>query len=96
MTQFNQLTVCVLTVGRLVNVDEHMRAFIQTKSNLAPMGKPQAFGLDPVGGFSWLGDCAVTIEELLDGKNPRKAPGNSNWQKPTSWDCSPTAMSCLM
>ena len=58
----------VLTVGRLVNVDENMRAFIQTKSNLAPTGKPQAFGLDPVGGFCWLGDYNITIEELLDGK----------------------------
>jgi hypothetical protein len=58
----------VLTVGRLVNVDENMRAFIQTKSNLAPTGMPQAFGLDPVGGFCWLGDYNITIEELLDGK----------------------------
>ena len=65
----------VLTVGRLVNVDEHMRAFIQTKSNLAPTGKPQAFGLDPVGGFCWLGDCDVTIEELLDGKKTEKGAG---------------------
>jgi hypothetical protein len=62
----------VLTVGRLVNVDENIRAFIQTKSNLAPTGKPQAFGLDPVGGFSWLGDCDVTIDELLDGKKSDK------------------------
>jgi len=62
----------VLTVGRLVNVDENMRAFIQTKSNLAPTGKPQAFGLDPVSGFGWLGDCDVTIEELLDGKKELK------------------------
>jgi len=61
----------VLTVGRL-DVDENMRAFIQTKSNLAPAGKPQAFGLDPVGGFCWLGDCDVTIEELLDGKKEDK------------------------
>jgi hypothetical protein len=58
----------VLTVGRLANMDENMRAFIQTKSNLAPTGKPQAFGLDPVSGFLWLGDCEVTIDELLDGK----------------------------
>ena len=65
----------VLTVGRLVNVDENMRAFIQTKSNLAPTGKPQAFGLDPVGGFGWLGDCDVTIEELLDGKKSDKSLG---------------------
>jgi len=63
----------VLTVGRLVNVDENMRAFIQTKSNLAPTGKPQAFGLDPVSGFGWLGDCDVTIDELLDGKKEQKS-----------------------
>jgi len=62
----------VLTVGRLVNVDENMRAFIQTKSNLAPTGKPQAFGLDPVSGFCWLGDCNITIEEMLDGKKEEK------------------------
>jgi len=62
----------VLTVGRLVNVDEDMRAFIQTKSNLAPTGKPQAFGLSPIGGFCWLGDCDVTIDELLDGKKSDK------------------------
>ena len=63
----------VLTVGRLVNVDENMRAFIQTKSNLAPTGKPQAFGLDPTNGFCWLGDCEVTIDELLDGKKSEKS-----------------------
>ena len=49
-----------------------MRAFIQTKSNLAPTGKPQSFVLDPQTGFSWLGDCEVTIEELLDGKKAEK------------------------
>ena len=63
----------VLTVGRLVNVDENMRAFIQTKSNLAPTGKPQSFGLDPVGGFCWLGECDITIDELLDGKKEEKS-----------------------
>ena len=50
-----------------------MRAFIQTKSNLAPTGKPQAFALDPVSGFLWLGDCDITIEELLDGKKAEKS-----------------------
>ena len=63
----------VLTVGRLVDMDENMRAFIQTKSNLAPAGKPQAFALDPVSGFLWLGDCDITIEELLDGKKEQKS-----------------------
>lgn len=54
----------VLTVGR---IDEHTRAFVQTKSNLAPAGKPQAFKLDPTAGFMWLGDIAITAEELLSG-----------------------------
>ena len=62
----------VLTVGRLANTDENTRAFIQTKSNLAPTGKQQSFGLDPVSGFRWLGDCDVTIDELLDGKKAEK------------------------
>jgi len=62
----------VLTVGRLVDVDENMRAFIQTKCNIAPTGKPQAFGLDPIGGLCWFGDYNITIGELLDGKKPDK------------------------
>jgi len=62
----------VLTVGRLVDADENTRAFIQTKSNLAPVGKPQSFALDPIGGFKWLGDCNVTIKELLEGKKEDK------------------------
>ena len=71
----------VLTVGRLTNVDENMRAFIQTKSNLAPTGKPQAFALDPVSGFLWLGDCEVTIDELLDGKKTDKSASQRDLAK---------------
>ena len=56
----------VLTVGR-INVDEHMRAFVHGKSNLAPCGSSIAFGLDPKTGFCWLGEHDVTMEELLRG-----------------------------
>jgi len=59
----------VLTLG-CTNIDENIHAIIQNKSNLAPAGKPQAFGLDTISGFTWMGDCDVTIDELL-GK-PKK------------------------
>lgn len=57
----------VLTVGKLP-LDESMRAIVHTKSNLAPLGKSQAFGLDENGNFSWLGDCDATVDEVMSGK----------------------------
>ena len=57
----------VLTVGKLP-LDENMRAIVHTKSNLAPLGKSQAFGLDDDGGFCWLGNCDATIDEVMSGK----------------------------
>jgi hypothetical protein len=39
-----------------------MRAFCYAKSNLAPLGKPQAFGLDENGNFCWHGDGGGTID----------------------------------
>jgi len=57
----------VLTVGR-INIDENMRAVAHGKSNLAPPGPSLAFGLDPIGGFSWLGEHDITIDELLGNK----------------------------
>jgi hypothetical protein len=57
----------VLTVGKLP-LDESMRAIVHTKSNLAPLGKSQAFGLDENGGFCWLGDCDATVDEVMSGK----------------------------
>ena len=56
----------VLTVGR-IPLDEDMRAFVQIKNNLAPIGKSQAFGIDQDGAFCWLGECDATIEDV-DGK----------------------------
>jgi RecA/RadA recombinase len=61
----------VLAVGRL-KTEDTARAFAQTKSNLAPIGKPKSFELNPIRGFNWLGDCDVTIEELLDDKPKRE------------------------
>ena len=61
----------VLTVGRL-DLDDNMRAFVQTKSNLAPVGNPQAFELTSTGGFCWLGDCEISVDELLSGKKEDK------------------------
>jgi RecA-family ATPase len=57
----------VLTVGKLPNDDE-MRAFVHSKSNLAPAGSSQAYGFDEISGFTWLGECEVTLDELLEGK----------------------------
>ena len=60
----------VMTVG-FTGMDD-MRAVVHNKSNLAPPGAPLAFGFDPVNGFIWLGDCDVTIDELLN--SVKKAP----------------------
>ena len=43
----------ILTVGR-TNMGDDIRAIVHNKSNLAPPGASQAFGLDPVGGFCWI------------------------------------------
>ena len=59
----------VLTVGRL-EMDDNMRAFVQIKNNLAPIGSPQAFGLDDAGTFCWLGECDATIDEFDGKKQP--------------------------
>jgi hypothetical protein len=55
----------VLTVGR---IDKNTRAVIQSKSNLAAPGSAIAFELDPVHGFQWLGECDVTVDDILSGK----------------------------
>ena len=57
----------VLTVGKLP-MDENMRAIVHTKSNLAPLGKAQAFGLDENGYFAWLGDCNATVDEVMNDR----------------------------
>jgi hypothetical protein len=44
-----------------------MRAIVHGKSNLAAPGASLAFGLDD-GGFTWLGDYDVTLDEILNAK----------------------------
>ena len=56
----------VLTVGR-IPVDDDMRAIVHNKSNLSPAGSAQAFGLTPDGGFTWLGEYDISIDEILNG-----------------------------
>ncbi|MDR1532956.1 MAG: AAA family ATPase [Clostridiales bacterium] len=67
----------VLTVGKLpldgYQYNAHasvceMRAIVHTKSNLSPLAKAQAFGLDEDGGFCWLGECDATVDEVMSGK----------------------------
>jgi hypothetical protein len=62
----------VLTVGKLP-FDEDMRAFVHSKSNLAPNGDSQAFGFDDVSSFTWLGSCEISVDELLEGKQVKPA-----------------------
>ena len=57
----------VLTVGR-IDTEENMRAIVHNKNSLGPKGVSLAFSLDPVHGFTWRGECDVTIDELLTGK----------------------------
>ncbi len=51
-----------------IDVDENMRALVHNKSNLAPPGVPLTFGLEPAGGFTWLGEYDISIDELLAEK----------------------------
>ena len=57
----------VLTVGK-IGVDENMRAIVQNKSNFSSAGIPQAFELDSSGMFMWMGDCDVTVDDVLNHK----------------------------
>jgi len=45
-----------------------MRAIVHNKSSLAPKGASLAFSLDPAHGFTWQGECDITIDELLGNK----------------------------
>jgi len=66
----------VMTVGK---IDENTRAMVQGKSNLTSPGASQTFGLTSAGGFTWLGECDITIDQLLD---PKKK--DSSGAKPAS------------
>jgi RecA-family ATPase len=57
----------VLTVGKYPD-DEEIRVVVHSKSNLTAPGKPQAFGIDETTDVCWLGECDITLDELLVGK----------------------------
>jgi len=59
----------VLLVGR-VEGEQDIRAVVQIKNNLAAFGHPKAFALSE-GGFRWLGDYEITVEEVLGGIAPK-------------------------
>jgi len=83
----------VLTVGQ-TGMGDDIRAIVHNKSNLAPHGASQTFGLDPgcmgeqrrnaatspVSGFCWLGEYDITIDEILGGVT--KVPKDQ-----LSWAC---------
>ena len=56
----------VLLVGR-VKDDPEKRVVCHIKSSLAPEGKSLCFELDKDRGFSWLGECDVSADDLLSG-----------------------------
>jgi len=61
----------VLTVGK-TDADGDVRVMVHNKSNLAPAGPSQAFGLDPVSGFYWAGEHDASIDEVMSGKKQAK------------------------
>ena len=60
----------VLTIGN-VEAEDNLRAVVHNKSNLTSPGASLAFTIDPVSGFSWLGEYDITLDELI-GKTKQK------------------------
>ena len=56
----------VLYLGRPDDDDE--RVMVQGKNNLAEAGPSRMFRLSKAKGFEWLGECDITLEELLAKK----------------------------
>ena len=67
----------ILVVGK---TNDGTRAIVHDKSNLAPHGSSIAFSLDRESGFNWIGECDVTIDELLESK-PAKGESQSDKAK---------------
>jgi hypothetical protein len=60
----------------MTDEDDDVRIVVHGKSNLGELQPSQAFQLSKAGGFKWLGECDVTLDELLyskpSGKRGRK------------------------
>ena len=57
----------LLFIGRVKN-DPTTRVLTHEKSSLAPPGKSLAFSLGTEEGFAWIGEYAITADELLSGE----------------------------
>jgi archaellum biogenesis ATPase FlaH len=57
----------VLYLGK-IDDDEEVRAVVHGKSNLGELAASQAFRLSKADGFEWMGECDVTLDELLNSK----------------------------
>ena len=65
----------VLVFGKVKSEDNpDLRAFVQSKANLAPSGIGMAYELSIEKGFNWLGAYEITADDLLDGINTAKTP----------------------
>jgi predicted ATP-dependent serine protease len=49
--------------------DDDVRTLVHGKSNFGELGASQEFRLSKVGGFEWLGESDVTLDELLSHKS---------------------------
>ena len=56
----------VMFIGKLKH-DPTMRILTHEKSSLAPPGASLAFSLGDEGGFRWVGEYAITADEMLSG-----------------------------
>jgi hypothetical protein len=45
---------------------------VHNKSNLAPTGMSLTYTIDPIHGFSWMGEHDISIDELLSGRHQPK------------------------
>lgn len=66
----------VLTVGR-ADDGGNIRIAVHSKSNLAPAGPSQSFGLDPDMGFYWAGESDATADDILSGRRHTKPENKS-------------------
>ena len=57
----------LLFIGKVKN-DPTTRVLTHEKSSLAPPGKSLAFSLGTEEGFAWIGEYAITADELLSGE----------------------------
>ena len=66
----------VLTIGR-VDVSSNIRIVVHNKSNLAPAGPAQTFGLDPATGFYWAGETDADVDEVMNGSGRNRSENKS-------------------